>query len=77
MPHEYKDPDLEAALHNILDTFTGADGGARFVFFQTGIRAWDKDWNEKEDMASWKLLQIVKQFSRLIDVCYAASTKKT
>lgn len=65
MSHEYKNPAVELALNNIIDTFSNAD--AAFVCFLAMIRTLDKQASEG-DKAAQQLLKIVLNFSKLIEV---------
>ena len=55
---------LQAEIDNIMDTFTGADGGVSFMQLRWMLEALE----EKDDSASKTLLRMVSNFSRLIEV---------
>ena len=65
---------VEKSFLNILDTFTGADGGIRFVNFKSMIEMLDKQAGDG-DPSSEHLIQIMLQFSRLIDVANKETPK--
>lgn len=71
--HKYKNPAIESAMNNVLDTFSGADGGGSFWFFLTMIRALDEQAANGDEPAK-VLLKILTDFSKLID---AAQQRKT
>lgn len=56
------DKQLQEDMDFILDTFSGADGGATFFAFKSLINALDK----KNDEDSKKVLLVVTRFARLI-----------
>lgn len=58
---------MSPEMRNILDTFTGADGGVRFVKLKCFVEALEQQASNG-DAASKELLQIVNRFSKLIDV---------
>jgi hypothetical protein len=63
--------ETQHAIDNILDTFTGADGGGRYLHFMAVIRGLDRQAQEcvgtDEGENAERILNIVKQFSRLLD----------
>lgn len=59
--------DVKLAMDNILDTFTGADGGIKFVKLRSALDAFEIKAGTG-DKASEKILEVVTNFSRLIDV---------
>lgn len=59
--------DLKDAIQNILDTFSGADGGASFMFFRWLMEEMDRQAAEGDKEAELIVLH-VKRFSKLIDV---------
>ena len=65
----------KAALDNILDTMTGSDGCIKFLFYTNFIKAMDKRAKEGDKDAE-KIIEIIIQFSRLIDVSQDLKTKK-
>jgi hypothetical protein len=60
-------PDIETAYRNILDLFTGADGGVRFVKWKSLIESLDKQ-AEIGDKSAKEVLKTVILFSRLINI---------
>ena len=52
------------AFRNILDTFTGADGGVKFIKFRAHL----EDIEKRNDVDSKKVLKIMTDFSKLINV---------
>ena len=59
--------DTEEALHNILDTFTGADGGIKFVMFKLALEQVDERAANADALAG-EVIEIVTRFSKLINV---------
>jgi hypothetical protein len=69
MKQEYQD-----ALDNILDTFTGADGGAKFLYVKILITNMSiKVANG--DKAAKEVLDVLINFSRLIDIAEKVQKK--
>lgn len=62
-------PELQAHMHNILDTFSG--GNDKFMAFRMFMESIEK----QKDPASRKLLDIVVHFSRLIDAAQREGKK--
>lgn len=60
-------PQLENHIVNILDTFSGADNGAKFYKFRLGIEYIEKQYL-KGDVSARKLIKMVTDFSKLLDV---------
>lgn len=60
-------PKTKKAFDNITDTFTGADGGVSFINLRFFIEGLDAKASEG-DAESEEILQIMKQFSMLIDI---------
>ena len=58
---------IQLAMENILDTFTGADGGIKFVMLRNALDAFEIKAGTG-DKASEKILEVITDFSRLIDV---------
>lgn len=69
-------PKTEAAFTNLLDTFTGADGGGRFVFLRSFVETLDAK-AAAGDEAAKQVIEVVFQFSRLINLAYASYTALT
>jgi hypothetical protein len=62
MEKKYQD-----ALDNILDTFSGVDGGAKFLYFKilmTNMSVKAKNG----DAAAKEILENIARFSKLIDI---------
>jgi hypothetical protein len=57
----------DPCFQNILDTFTGADGGVRFTKFFTGYNEF-KRRAENGDKDAQEIILLVQRFSKLIDV---------
>lgn len=68
-------PATKKAFQNITDCFTGIDGCERFVIFRSFVYSID-DQAEKGDVASKKIIEMVKQFSKMIDVAQTVVRKK-
>ena len=64
-------PMLDKAFNEILDCFTGADGGSSFMHLQGFLEEFEKRAANGDEAAD-KLLTVVYQFARLIKV---ANTK--
>jgi hypothetical protein len=60
-------PEYKKVLDNILDTFTGSDGGVKFLQFKLMLDALSKQEDEG-DLSARAILGIMIQFSKLIDV---------
>jgi len=65
---------LETAFRNILDTFTGADGGEKFCAFQNLVREMDSRASTG-DATALKVLEPVFTLSRFINVAYRLTNK--
>ena len=55
---------LQQEIQNIMDTFTGADGGVSFMQLRWMLEAFERD----DKPAAKTLLRMVSNFSRLIDI---------
>jgi hypothetical protein len=55
------------AVENLMDTFAGTDGGAKYVRFCTFIIQLDRQ-AKAGDEASVQLLEIVHRMSRFVDI---------
>lgn len=66
----FKNPELQEHFDNILDTFSGADGGIRFVKFKWMLNDLEHQASSGDESAQ-KILDIVEQFSRMITVANA------
>ena len=55
-------PETKKHFLNILDTFSGTDGGVSFVKLKTALEEWDK----AEDPAGKELLKMMINFSKII-----------
>ena len=62
-----KSEELYNQIINILDTFSGADGGAKFVCFKVGIQAIEKEALGGKQSAI-QLLKVIRDFSKLLDI---------
>lgn len=65
----------KVCFDNILDTMTGLDGGVKFTRFKFALKDLDKQ-AAKGDKAAEQLIQVVMQFSRLIDATTRAKIKE-
>ncbi len=72
--HKYSDSNIEYCLNNIVDTFTGADGGIKFVNFQSLIRSMDVKAANGDEKAK-DIISIMTTFSKLIDVSNSIGEK--
>ena len=63
----FKTPDLANTFESILDTFTGSDGGIRFVRFRVFLEEIER-LSIRGDKHADEILKIVKQFKMLIDI---------
>jgi len=54
-------------VENIISTFTGEDGGGKFIKFLAFVNEFDKR-AESGDEAAKKIIDVVEKFSRLIDI---------
>jgi hypothetical protein len=74
MAPQWNTPGVGVAFNNILDTFTGADGGVRFAklmwfLADLDVRASNGDKDAEE------VLKVVIRMSRLIDITNAEKPK--
>ncbi len=60
-------PILKAELNNIMDCFTGADGGVTFFKVKCGLEDLEKQ-GKKGDIEAREILKTVTRFSQLINV---------
>lgn len=65
--------ELAKTIDNIVDVFTGADGGVDFVKFRILIACLDKQ-KANGDLAAKKILNVVFQFSQLLNIAKREST---
>ena len=63
----FKTEDLAEAFQEITNTFSGTDGGVRFVRFRVFLESLETQ-SLNYDPAADKILDIVKHFSKLIQV---------
>lgn len=68
----FKDRKLQEQFDNIMDTFGAADGGIKFIKLRQLLEELERRSDEEADQTAEKLLQIVGQFSRMIDVANGA-----
>jgi hypothetical protein len=59
--------ETEKSFQNILDTFTGEDGGVKFLLFLSSLREID-DKASKGDKSAEELILLVTRFSKLIEI---------
>jgi hypothetical protein len=59
--------DTASAFGNILQAFSGEDGGAGFIAIQHLVQVMDRQASEG-DIAAEEIVTLVKRMSRLIDV---------
>lgn len=71
-------PITEKAFQNILDCFTGADGGIAFINTKLLIEEIDKRAEEQtpDGHAASQVIDVVLRFSKLIDVANAEALGK-
>ena len=62
-----KNSKLDKAFYEILDCFSGADGGGAFIDLQNLIECLEKQSRHGDESAE-KILKVVFQFSRLIEI---------
>lgn len=62
----FQTDELNDDLQEILDTFSGADGGIKFVRFKALLEEIEKR-SLSGDEAAKEIIKIVKRFRRLID----------
>jgi len=53
---------------NILDTFTGSDGGVRFCYFKYFLEELDRRVVEEDDIDADKIIELMIRFSKFIDI---------
>lgn len=63
----FKTEDLAKAFQEITDTFSGTDGGVRFVRFRIFLENLERQ-SLNYDPAADEILDIVKRFDRLIQI---------
>lgn len=63
----FKNSELQAHFDYILDTFSGSDGGIRFVKFKCMLTSLEKQADLGDESAK-KILEVMIHFSRLINV---------
>lgn len=59
--------DVQAAMDNVLDTFSGGDGGVRYVVFCQYVQQLDSQAESGDDAAK-EILKVITRFSRLVDL---------
>jgi len=64
-------PETEKEIRNIMDTFSGADGGGNFLCFRLLVEEIDKQASNG-DKKSMDILDVITRFSRLIDIAKKA-----
>lgn len=69
------------AIDNIMDVFTGADGGVDFVMFKGFIETLDyqaqQDSNPSLNISSNKILEVLFRFSKLLDIAKSGGNAQT
>lgn len=60
-------PKLDEAFNEIMDCFTGADGGVEFTNLKWFLEEFDKR-AKSGDLAATKILEVVYQFHKLIKI---------
>jgi hypothetical protein len=68
----FKDRKLQEQFDNIMDTFGATDGGIKFIKLRQLLEELERRSDEEADQIAEKLIQIVGQFSRMIDVANGA-----
>lgn len=66
--------ETKKAWRNVIDTFTGADGGVRFVRVMGLIEGFDKAADKDAD--AQKVIEILWRFSKLIDVAQTVPSSR-
>lgn len=61
----FESTQLNIEFKNIVDTFSGADGGIKFINLRVLLESLEKQIDS--DVAAKSLIEIMSQFSRLID----------
>jgi hypothetical protein len=59
--------EIRNTLIRILDTFSGTDGGIRFIKLRFFLESLERDAKAGDSDAE-RILEIVRQFDRLIDI---------
>ena len=67
---------LDYAFNNILDCFTGADGGGAFMDLKMLIEDLERQTIEDHDLAAAEVIQSVFRFNSLINIAVATATTK-
>lgn len=62
----FESEQLRLEFKNIVDTFSGVDGGIKFVKLRVLLESLEKQIDS--DAAAKDIIKIMSQFSRLIDV---------
>lgn len=65
--------ELDDAFQNILDCFTGADGGGAFIDFKILIEDLERQAIEERDVAAAEIIQSVYRFNRLINIAVTSA----
>lgn len=60
--------ETEKAVLEIMDCFTGADGGAAFIFFRRLVEEMDKRAATGKDAAASEIVLSVVRFAKLIRI---------
>jgi hypothetical protein len=68
--------ELDDAFNNILDCFTGADGGGAFMDLKLLIEDLERQAIEDNDAAAAEVIQSVFRFNSLINIAVAKATAR-
>lgn len=63
---------VKEAFNNVLNTFTGADGGIKFVMLRCLLEDFQQRTIDNNDEAAQTVLNVVIHMSNLIDVAQKA-----
>lgn len=63
----FKDKKLEKSIHDLLDIFTGSDGGVQFLIIQRTLEVIEQRALDGDE-ASKKIIQEVKKASKLFNI---------
>ena len=62
----FKSEQLQKEFDNILDTFSGTDGGIRFIKLQCFLKEFEN--RSETESSARQILDVMSRFSKLIDV---------
>lgn len=60
--------EIQKHFDNILDTFTGSDGGVRFCHFKFFLEELDRRIVEEGDIDAERIIELMVRFSKFIDI---------